>query len=65
MFSLGVFLDVEKNAVDLLQAEVQSLQDGSVICSVQGRKQRLTRTYILTSDPLPSSLAIFQTTSRM
>lgn len=40
MFSLGVFLNVEKNAVDLLQAEVQSLQNGSVICSVLLSKKK-------------------------
>ena len=34
MFFLGVFLDVEKDAIDLLKAEVQSLQYGSVICLV-------------------------------
>lgn len=34
MLSLGVFLDVEKAAIDLVQAKVQSLQYGSVFCLV-------------------------------
>lgn len=36
MFSLRVFLNVEKDTINLLQADVESLQYGSGIRSVQG-----------------------------
>lgn len=39
MFPLGVFLDVEKDAIDVLKAEVQSLQYVSAICLVQLERQ--------------------------
>ena len=35
MMFLGVSLDVEKDAINLLQAKVESLQYGSKLCLVQ------------------------------
>lgn len=41
MFSLGVLLDVEKDAIDLTQAVVQGPQYGSAICLVREKRQPL------------------------
>ena len=66
-FFFGHFLG-RRGSCDRLAVD-EGLEPQEWLCSMfsqsKGGGSELTETHLLTSDPLPFSLAIFQTTSRM